>query len=170
MEEMIESINTSTVKLDGDSKNDEQSQKKFAYSKRKSRYVAKAIALLIRARSCGVEKTDKAGNHKMARIAKLSPQQFEIAMFLLQAFLRKDKPFAKGLVYKKMSTFSLLFAQYSNYLSREQLKNDSVPEDKVMKNTLKRLEKIGLIDFNSAPDRAKGKQDRLVTYINFKRL
>lgn len=143
------------------------SQKKFAYSKSKSMYFAKAVKFLIRARSCGVEHVDEEGNIKLKRKARLSPQQFEIAMFLLQAFLKKDKAFERGLVYKKMCTLSLMFAEYSNYLNRDELGHSSVPEDKVMKNTLKKLKEVGLIDFERAPDREKGKRGILVTYITF---
>ncbi|WP_159818123.1 hypothetical protein [Colwellia sp. 20A7] len=140
----------------------------FAYSRRKSKYIAKAIKFLVRARSCGVEYVDKEENPKLRRKAKLSPQEFEIAMYLLHIFLAKAQPFHTGLVYNKMLSFSHKFATYSNYLNKDELGHSSVPEDKVMKNALNKLRDIGLISFKKELSKAKNKEGILVTYIKFK--
>ena len=144
--------------------------KGFRYSRKKSIYVAKATKVLMKARYSAVEgETDKQ-HYTLKRKAKLSPQQFEIGMYLLNIFLMQDKSFKSPLIYTKMATLSFKFARYSNYLSKKELNHDHVPEDKVMKKALVKLKEVGVIDFERSPDKAKDRQGNLVTYITFRKL
>lgn len=137
----------------------------FAYSKKKSRFVAKAIKILVSARSVGI--ADEGG--KLKRKPLLSPLEFDVAMFLLNAFLRKNRSFKRGVLYHKWATLSLLFANYSNYLSEKELKHGHFPEDKAIRKAVNKMEKIGLVNVVREPRMIDGQmkgQDIRITFNN----
>ena len=155
-EELRDEMRQELSKASGGANGGVDGSKQYAYSKQGAKYTVRFLKKLLEARQ--TYSTDK--NGKKGR-PLISPQEFEIGVYLVSRRLRNSEKFGKRIFSNKLDALSQDFAKYCNYrgLAEGSTRGaDDCPDKSVMQKALKKLDKLGLINYRLDTKRVKGRK------------